>query len=274
VAELGHARQRRGSLATVPAFALLRLRAFLLGPGWGPATWFALVVAGLGGVAPVGFLGEPGQGLAAGALNGVVATGILAPVWAAPLVATIVCTEPELGIDGHRWVTGIRPTSLRRRRRIEAVLGTGAVLALGALVGVLGAVVANAVTPGEWSSGLTGWTGAAGTLLAVASVVVSTLLSVAVGELCGRRRLAVVLLEGSVLATAALLSILYFVPSLRPVQVMSPWIGVWPLRAEQQHSPLLASSIDERLAAVVTAVWVVALFIATSRREPDRVPGA
>lgn len=268
-----HLPQGPAPSAMARAFGRLRLRAVLLGPGWGPATWFALVVSGLGGVAPVGLLGEPGQGLAAGALNGLVAACAVAPLWTGPLVATIICTETELGVDSHRWVTGHRFSALRRRRRLEAVLATGGVLVVAALVGVLGAVLANAVTPGAWSWGLSGWAGGAGTVLAVASILVGVLLSVAVAELGGRRHLAVLLLEGSVLATGALLGILYFAPVLRPLQVLSPWIAVWPLRAGDQHTPLLATAIDQRVAAVATALWVIALVGAASRREPDRVPG-
>ncbi len=261
---------RRPSSAT--AWRRPRLHQLLLGPGWMPSVVIALLAGGLGGVLPVAVLGEPGQGLLAGLVNGFAAAATLGPVWMPPLVATVVCAEVESGVSAYRWVSGISAAALRNRRRVEALSAVVAALAAAAAMGVVGAVLANVSTPGDWSVGLAGSSGSSGFGFAIAAAAVSVTLSISVAELVGRRLLAVVILEGSLMATAAVLAMLYFAPILKPAQVLSPWVGIWPLRAADARSPLLATDIEPWIAHIATAAWVLALLTAALLRRPDQLP--
>jgi hypothetical protein len=210
--------------------------------------------------------------MVAGLLNGLAAAGIVAPLWTPPLVAAITCTEVELGVAAYRSVSGLPPRALRWRRRSEAAIAVGVVLTAAALAGPVGAALTNVSAPGVFSIGLAGWVGAGGMLLASAAVVVSLCLSLTVCELARRRQLTIVLLEGSLLATAALLAVAYFAPVLQPAQLLSPWVGIWPLHAADAHSPLLAVTIDPTLARIATTLWVGLLIVITARRQPTELP--
>jgi len=254
------------------AWPKVRMASLLLGPGWIPAVGVALVVGGVGGVLPVGILGELGQGILAGALNGLAAACVAGPIWIAPLVAGVVCIEIESGISALRIASGISDRSLRWRRRTESVVAVGLTLSAASIIGVIGTVATNAFAGGEWSLGLDGWPGLGTLGLAFASLVVGVGLSVAISELFARRLLAIVLLEGWLLLTLAILGILYLVPILRPIQVFSPWVGVWPLRANEARSPLFATDIDPWVAGVTTGLWTIALVGAALVRGSSNVP--
>ncbi|GIU84956.1 MAG: hypothetical protein KatS3mg008_1731 [Acidimicrobiales bacterium] len=256
-----------------PVWTRPRLVQLLAGPGWMASVVIALVAGGLGGVLPVGVLGEPGQGLAAGLFNGWVASAVLGPLWIPPLVTTLSCTELETGASAYRWASGFDAAALRRRRRIEAVGAVVCILAGCSVMGAFGAVLTNAFASGDWSVGLLGSPDLAELAFASLAAAVSLTFSITVSELSRRRLLALLTLEGSLVATCTFLAILYFAPVLEPLQVLSPWVGIWPLRAAEARSPLLATNLEGWIAALVTAVWMLAGVTAATLRRPDQLPG-
>ena len=265
-------RREHGGRRSGIRWARCRARTVVLGPGWVPAVVLALVVGGVGGVLPVAIFGESGQGFAAGALSGFAAASVTGPIWVAPLVASAVCVELELGAAALLVSSGRSVRSTRWRRRAEAVLVVVLTLISSALMGLFGAVITNAFGSGEWSLWLDGAPGVGALGLAVAAMVVSLVLSMSIAELCGRRLLAILVLEGSLSATLAFLAILHFAPVLQPLQMFSPWVGVWPLRAAGSRMPLFATNIDSWRAGSITAFWTIGAVVAAVLRPSSQVP--
>lgn len=248
-----------------------RLEAMLLGPGWRFSALTVMIVGGLGGIWPVAALGASGSGVFAAFVNGCTATATASLIWLPPIAFLCIGRDTELGVRAIEISLGLGPRGLQARGWWNLYGLAFAAMLVGGFAGVVGGVVTNVSAPGRFSVGLVGSVGAAQSGAALSALIVVALLCGSLVEILGDRRSSLIAIWGTQLLTLALLSVLYFAPTLSFAQYLSPWIGIWPLRASSSMSPLFASQLSYGAGGVALAIWIVAIRIVAAIMTPRRV---
>lgn len=242
------------------------------GPLLVPVGTVGLICGGLGAAYPGTLLAEPvPPSLLGGVLLGIIGACALSFTWAVPLGAVTSAGDDPASVRAARFTHGTPQSRVRTLELLSLFLSVLVALLAGAIGGLI-SVLAQDARGGHhlfWGTHLAPHGRAL--MLALAVVVVATVLGWLLGLGCGSTSSAVLMYIGALTGSALLAGASYFSPGIAWVTALSPAAVLLLGLRGQLLAPQFTENLPAHLVTSTAVVWALLLLIVAARRIRSRV---